>query len=462
MIHDTIAAIATPPGMGGIGIIRISGPESLTIAGQVFSRTRKKRPPDVQVFVTHQALHGFIFQPTTGNILDEVILIPMRAPRSYTREDVVEIQTHAGPAVMRAVLETMIACGARLASPGEFTRRAFVNGRIDLTQAEGIADMIQARSGTAMKLAAAQTTGRMKAVFGRARQRLIQVLALLEASIDFPEEDDTRLDTGQIRNHLKTVLDTCNQSIAAYDQAHFLRDGVKLAICGPPNAGKSSLMNALLDRERSIVTDIPGTTRDLVEEAVSIDGVPFVIGDTAGIHETADPVEQLGIAHTRRHISNADMVLYLYESGGAPTPDAVRLAIGTLDRRLLLVRNKCDLDPAGTTPDSLLPPLDTLPHVTISARHRQGLARLKQAIARQVDTDAAMSSTIVPNLRHKSALEQAKRLIIQASETLDHPVEAETLAIDIRMAADYFGELTGETAGIDVLDAVFERFCIGK
>lgn len=459
MSYDTIAAIATPPGMGGIGIIRISGPRALMLITRIFGRTPHGVGKE-DALVSHKVYHGYIFHPENTQLLDEVLMIPMQAPRSYTREDVVEVHAHAGPMVMRAILACIITAGARLAEPGEFTRRAFLNGRIDLTQAEAVCDMITAKSTTAVNMAAAQATGKLKKTISRGRDQLIQLLTLLEAAIDFPDEGDALIPEIQLMETITQVLDICTHGIADHENGHFLRDGIKLTICGPPNVGKSSLMNCLVESERSIVTAIPGTTRDLIEEALNIDGVPFVVTDTAGMHETEDPVEQIGIKRAKEHIARADIILFMKTAGDAVSVEEVE-AIAHHHGKLILVFNKTDLVSPNWTPQ-LPEPLCRFPHALISARVETGITALKKQIMEISEADITSPDSVVPNLRHKIALENAAGTLRKARLAISRQREEETLAIDIRSAADSLGEITGDTADIDILDNIFSQFCIGK
>ena len=459
MIQDTIAAIATPPGMGGIGIIRISGPLALSVISGLFGTTLQG-PMDCHQLESHRVLHGYVFHPQNKLLLDEVLLIPMRAPKSYTREDVVEIHAHAGPMVMRAILECLTTAGARLAEPGEFTKRAFLNGRIDLTQAEAICDIISARSTASMKIAANQATGQLKDAINDGRERLLGMLTLIEAAIDFPDEGADLILEKPFLEHMDAVIAICDGGIQAYENSHFLRDGIKLVICGAPNVGKSSLMNCLLESERSIVTAIPGTTRDLIEEGLNIDGVPFVISDTAGMHDTTDPVEEIGIKKAKERIALSDIVLFMRTAGEETDAQALN-SISDSHDKVLLVFNKMDLMPPGFTPH-LPHDLCHLPHVLISARTGMGINDLKKQILEISAADRIDPTSVVPNLRHKLALEKTRNALYCARQNLKQHKEEETLAIDIRMAATSLGEITGDTADIDILDRIFSQFCIGK
>ncbi|MCD4742549.1 MAG: tRNA uridine-5-carboxymethylaminomethyl(34) synthesis GTPase MnmE, partial [Desulfobacteraceae bacterium] len=303
-MSDTIAAISTPPGNGGIGVIRISGHNSLDIISKLFGRT-KKGVEDHASLQSHRVYHGYIFDSVTQQIIDEVLVIPMLAPTSYTTEDVIEIQAHSGNIVMRSILDQVVLNGARLAEPGEFTKRAFLNKRIDLTQAEAVADIINAKSVKSLNIAASQSNGTLRKNIEGLKAELIELLTLLEASIDFPDDSDNPFSSEQGLVVVKKVLFECQRYIKLYDDACFIRDGIKLAICGAPNVGKSSLMNRLLEEEKSIVTSIPGTTRDPIQESLNINGIPFTISDTAGIHSTNDLVEIIGMKKAKEHISDA-------------------------------------------------------------------------------------------------------------------------------------------------------------
>ncbi len=338
MMNDTIAAIATPYGSGGIGVIRISGPSAFDAAKKLFSRKKDVRSP-LFTLTTHIVVHGFIIHPevldaagpkigpktesktvsktapVAVDVIDEVLMIPMKGPKSYTAEDVVEIQAHSGSVVLRTLLDQILLQGVRLAEPGEFTKRAFLNGRIDLTQAEAVADIINAKSARSLKIAASQNLGAIKHKIKDLREQLIELLSFLEANIDFPDDVAPFEPSDKEMAMIDDVMAQCTGFIQQYDDACFLKDGIRLTICGPPNVGKSSLMNRLLEQERSIVTAVPGTTRDPIEETLNIEGIPFVVIDTAGIHQTDDLVEIIGIEKAKDHIVASDLVLFLNEPG---------------------------------------------------------------------------------------------------------------------------------------------------
>ena len=459
MLQDTIAAIATPPGTGGIGIIRISGTDSMGVTSRIFGKTIKGPDKDAH-FESHRVIHGYIFEPLGGRVIDEVMIVPMLAPRSYTMEDVVEIQAHSGPLVLSIILDLILSNNIRLAEPGEFTKRAFLNGRIDLTQAEAVADIINARCSRSLKLAASQGLGSLRDVIKTARKELIDFLTLIEAAIDFPDESQELIPPDQGLEIIRDVLGTCKTCIKQYEDAHFLRDGIRLVICGEPNVGKSSLMNRLVNQERSIVTSIPGTTRDLIEENININGIPFVISDTAGIHQTDDLVEKIGIERARKHINACDLILLMKEAGRKIRVKDIENTLPP-GKRVILTINKVD-KVAGNGIPELPEKLKHIPVVPISALYNQGIEELRKKIMDFTVSDLTISSSIVPNLRHKTALEQAALSLEQAEKSLLTAMEEETLAIDIRNAADFLGQITGDTAGIDILDNIFSSFCIGK
>ncbi len=464
-MNDTIAAIATPFGSGGIGIIRISGPSSFDIAARIFSKTRNLGSGagrDVSSLVSHRVIHGYIFDDEL-EIIDEVLIIPMKGPKSYTAEDVVEIQAHSGTFVLRQLLDLILSKGARLSDPGEFTRRAFLNQRIDLTQAEAVADIINARSERALKFAASQGLGTLKKDILSLRETLIALLSIVEVAIDFPDDEDGGSVSEKDIPALDQVIDTCREFIRQHDDACFLKEGIRVAIAGRPNVGKSSLMNRLLNQEKSIVTPLPGTTRDPIEEGLNMDGIPFVVIDTAGIHNTADLVEIIGIERAMDHIKDADLVLYIKEPQD-PFKENDFLKTVPRGKRVIVVINKMDLAGEGDGRLVLPPPeYSHIPVVKISALKNQGIRELKGKIVntciQDLDTER---SQVIPNLRHKKALEQAVAFLESARQGIENNATEETLAIDIKNGIDALGAITGETASLDILDTIFSNFCIGK
>ena len=461
---DTIAAISTPLGSGGIGVIRISGPEAIDVASGLFGR-KKTGPTDCRSLESHRVYHGYIFDPDRRqsgmDIIDEVLLIPMLAPSSYTAEDVVEIQAHSGTIVLRSVLDLVLSMGVRMAEPGEFTKRAFLNQRIDLTQAEAVTDIINARSNASLKFAASQNMGALKERIQALTEPLVDILAHVEASIDFPDETDAFQPGSNEIEAIRRIVDRCNELIQQHNDACFLKDGIRVSICGAPNVGKSSLMNRLVNQEKSIVTALPGTTRDPIQEGLNLNGVPFVICDTAGIHKTDDLVEIIGIEKAKDHINQSDLVLWVTEPLSTLNPDHIRSMVPE-SKNTILVLNKSDLlDTEGSYrfPEAL----NQLPRARVSALHNHGVDELKEIMInlsiKELDLER---SSVIPNLRHKKALQRAVKELETARQSMIDHIDHEMLAIDIKNALDALGMITGETAQLDILDTIFSNFCIGK
>jgi tRNA modification GTPase len=472
MYEDTIAAVATPPGTGGIGTIRISGAQALPILRALFVRASGRplaagKPPPA-----HHLLYGYIRDPATGERVDEVLAAYMPAPHSYTREDVVELDSHGGPAPLQRILGLTLRQGARPANPGEFTLRAFLHGRLDLAQAEAVLDVINARTQAGLRAAVDQLGGRLSTRVRDFRARLLRVLAHLEAEIDFPEDDVPPSDVTPL---LLPLLDEIRALSAEAESGMLIRQGVRTALIGRPNAGKSSLLNALLRVDRAIVTPIPGTTRDTLEETASLGGVPFVLVDTAGITETADLVEQLGIERSRAAAERADLVLLVIDAAQPLTPVDRNALHSVLDARgpaasandlrdrLLVVLNKSDL-PAQVTGDEVAGLLPNVPLVHASAATHGGVAELENAMVARVLGGRSASSDVplVTNVRHRDALLQAADHLTGAVNAARAGTPAAFVAVDIHAALDALGTITGETVGEDLLDVIFREFCIGK
>ncbi|MCP3872379.1 MAG: tRNA uridine-5-carboxymethylaminomethyl(34) synthesis GTPase MnmE [Desulfobacteraceae bacterium] len=470
-MNDTIAAIATPYGSGGIGVIRISGPKAFDIASKFFSK-KNYRPEGYGNIESHKVYHGYIFSTENKDLIDEVLLIPMKAPSSYTAEDVVEIQAHSGTIVLRAILDEILSHGARLSEPGEFTKRAFLNGRIDLTQAEAVVDIINAKSVSALKFAASQNLGKLKSSIYDLREKLIHFLSLLEVNIDFPDDVDPLALSQKEMGLLDDALEKCQEFIQQHDDACFLKEGIRITICGAPNVGKSSLMNRLLNQDRSIVTPVPGTTRDPIEEGLNMEGIPFVITDTAGIHQTDDLVEIIGIEKARDHITDSDLVLFMKEPGTLfsdkefekvvpPNNQSDNSSENEFIKKVIFVINKIDLE-EGNLP-TLSEKYQHIPKIEISALLNTGIEELKQKIINISIAELDMEkSSVIPNLRHKKALEQTVERLFAAKTGIAQNLAEEMIAIDIKNSIDSLGTITGETASLDILDNIFSNFCIGK
>jgi tRNA modification GTPase len=451
---DTIAAISTPLGQGGIGIVRLSGPEAGAIAQRLFRprRAYDQIPP-------HRLILGHILDHQ-GRVVDEVLLAFMPAPRSYTTENVVEINCHGGYAALRRVLELAISQGARLARPGEFTLRAFLGGRLDLAQAEAVLEVIQARTGAALRLAAGHLAGGLGRELGRVRETLLDLLARLDASLDFPEESE-ELDPAALAARLASPLHTLETLAATYQEGRLLREGLRVVIAGRPNVGKSSLLNRLLQADRAIVTDIPGTTRDVIEESITLAGVAVRLSDTAGLRESGDPAEALGVARTHQVMGQADLVLYLVDGSAPLDPEDVLNLQQLPAHRGLAVINKIDLP--RVLQEAKLQEAAGLPVVQISALTGSGLADLQQTMVDQaMGGGLSHNGEIITQTRHHQHIRQALACLNAARHRLEPPAAWELAALEIRDALRELGEITGEEVGDAVLERIFAQFCIGK
>ncbi len=475
MDNSTIAAIATPGGRGGIGIIKISGSKALAIASAIFAPAESASlagpapsetggPGPADAIKSHRLQYGHIVDPESRCVLDEVLLSVMKAPRSYTREDVVEINTHGGHASVRAILNLVLGLGARLAEPGEFTRRAFINGRIDLTQAEAVIDVINARTEKSLRLAAAQISGELRRSVEEIRDALVSLLMRTEASIDFPEDVEELLEPEAVAAEIDTdILGPLEDLIQRYTDGHILRDGLKVGVVGRPNVGKSSLLNCLVQKERAIVTDLPGTTRDTIEEAITVNGVPIILFDTAGMHQTVDPIEQIGIRKTVENINGADLVLFVIEADRPPTVEDHHIYEQFKNKPMLLVINKMDLvdrESAAAVPAEWR----SEKCVRISALYDRGINTLKKEMLATAigDNPIEIESGIVPNLRQKCFLENSLEAARAIRSELNGDMPMELIAIHAQEAIDSLGQILGTNVKVDVLDHIFSQFCIGK
>jgi len=461
--HDrdgaTIAAIATPPGPGGIGIIRISGPEAKAILTRLF-RPLKARPT-----VSHQLTYGWLIDPANERTLDEVMAVFMAASHSYTCEDVVEIQCHSSYLVLQEILAVVLKHGAVLAEPGEFTKRAFLNGRIDLTQAEAVVELLQAKTGEGLQIALSQLQGSLHDQIGTIRDGLVAIRAVIEVAIDFPDEDLEIINPKEMLNNLHlNVISPLGELIADAERGKIFREGISVVIMGRPNVGKSSLLNSLLQEDRAIVTEIPGTTRDIIEEYLNIKGIPVRIIDTAGIRENAEAVEEIGIKKARQKQESADLVLMVVDSAMELSEEDHALAASINNQHVILVLNKTDLVPGK----DLQPYRDAFPKFTpveISAKEHQGLAGLEEAIFSKVSDSSDHwdpGHTAVPNVRHTNSLVGALAASRQLAEALQENLPPDLVAIEVQSALDHLSDIIGETTTEDVLDMIFTRFCLGK
>ena len=459
-MEDTIAAIATPPGVGGIGIIRVSGPKSENIARLLF-RSSKKTP----LFKTHHLYHGDIVSPETGLVIDEVLISLMMGPHSYTGEDTLEISCHGGSLILQMVLTEVIRAGARLADPGEFTRRAFLNNRIDLSQAEAIFDMITAKTEAGLKLAACQLKGGLARKIETIHTAVIDILAMLETTIDFSDEDVAVMDAQDTARTLQSLVQELHTLASTCQEGKIYKEGVSCVITGKPNVGKSSLLNRLLGENRAIVTAIPGTTRDFIEEIINIQGMPVRITDTAGIRKPENLIEKEGLHLVREKLSSADVVVAVLDGSDTLTNEDVKIIKENLTKKLLVAINKADLPHVLNDKEiKHLLPEDGPPFLWISARTGEGISELKEIIRSLVLTRPMNHplDDIVTNIRHKTALEKTATLLSKARDCALTGLSPEFAAFDVREALDCLGEITGKTLNEDVLDRIFSTFCIGK
>ncbi len=453
---DTIAAISTPLGMGGIGVVRISGPKALAVAERLFRRRTGTGP-----LQSHRFYLGEIIRPEDQTVLDEVMLVFMREPKTYTREDVVEIQCHSGALVLREILQTVINGGCRIAEPGEFTKRAFLNGRIDLTQAEAVMDLISSRTERSLDLANRLRAGRLSEKVKEIRELLLDLLAGVEAVIDFPEEEIPEpRETGARLKSVRTCLDSL---LETYREGRVYREGVAAVIVGRPNVGKSSLLNALLREERAIVTEVPGTTRDIIEEGINIKGVPLRIVDTAGLRSARDRVEAEGVRRSWESLDRADLALWVMDRSAPLSAEDMEILPRLRNKKTLLVLNKSDLPPVFS-PGDLKELFPEAPSIVVSALAGSGIEDLKGAIHDLVLNGTVESSAevILTNLRHKQALEAAREAVVSALESDPARLFPECLALDLQRALESLGEIVGETTPEEVLNRIFSQFCIGK
>lgn len=448
---STIVALSTPKGRGAIGVIRLSGPLSLPIAKALTGVTSGFEP--------RKATLVHVLDQKSEAVLDEVIVTYFNSPHSLTGEDVVEIACHGSPAVIRQIIDSSLDLGARLAGPGEFTLRAVANGKINLAEAEAIRDLIEAQTQAAAKQAARQLNGELSKTLEPLKKSLVEVIVVLESALEFVEDDLPPTEVDGLVDQLVQVVHRLELLESSYARGQLLHDGVKIAITGPPNVGKSSLFNMLVTRDRAIVTDVPGTTRDTLTEAIDIGGIPVVITDTAGLRDTSDDIEALGIARTHQAISDADLVLLVLDGSVQPGPMEQKLISRPHETRRLLVINKCDL------PNYSLPTDDAIETqcIRISARTGEGLQQLHGAILEAFDSGSLESDgLLITNARHHELLSRAKREIDSAVELLRERRSEELVLAPLHNSLKLLGQITGETTTEDILSQIFATFCIGK
>lgn len=458
-IEDTIAAISTPPGEGGIGIVRISGRDAVLIADKVFISSENKR---LSEFRSHRITHGFVRDRNSNKRIDEVLVTVMRAPRTYTREDVVEINCHGGMQAVKAVMLLVLREGVRIAEPGEFTKRAFLNGRIDLSQAEAVIDVIRAKSDRAETLALSQLEGRLSIRISALRERLTELCAHIEAYIDFPEDEPETMDKSGMLETVDYVKGELKTLSSSYEEGRLFREGVSVAIVGKPNVGKSSLLNALLEKDRAIVTGMPGTTRDIIEDSLNIKGLPVRIMDTAGIRASHDLAEIEGVRRSLKAIDGADIVIAVLDASNCMDGADEELLERVRDKKTVYILNKTDIAGAGSHEITGLSPL-----VGVSAKTGEGIGRLKEAIysvclAASGSKGVASEDLLITNLRHKQALDRAVHALEETRIGLETNLHLEFVAVSARESLDSLGEIIGAVTSDDILNRIFSDFCIGK
>lgn len=459
-MFDTIAAISTAVGEAGIGIVRLSGKDAIKIANNIFRGINNKTLLDAE---NRKMVYGHIIDNRNDEIIDEVLIVSMKEPHTYTRENVVEIYCHGGIIPVRKILELLLYNGARLAEPGEFTKRAFLNGRLDLSQAEAVIDIIKAKTDKSFQVSMDQLEGGLSKKVEVIRDTVLSMLAHVEVTIDFPEDDIEEVTYEELEENANRVISEIKKLLSTADRGKILRDGINTVILGKPNVGKSSLMNALLSENRAIVTDIPGTTRDIIEEHLNIDGIPLRIIDTAGIRETEDLVERIGVDRAKETIESADLIIAVFDISTDLTEEDYNIIDLIKGRKALVLLNKTDL-PKKYSEDRLRELLEGVDIISASVINEVGLDVLEDSIKEmfysgEIELD---SSVVVTNLRHKNQLEKALVNMESALNDIRAQVPLDCIEVDLRDCWENLGEILGETIGEDILDKIFAEFCIGK
>lgn len=455
---DTIAAIATPVGEGGISIIRVSGDKALEIVNNIFI---PKSGNDILNMKPYTMKYGNIISIESKEIIDEVIISFMKGPKSFTAEDTVEINCHGGLFSTNMVLQEVIRTGARLAEPGEFTKRAFLNGRIDLSQAEAVIDLINSKTEASMKAAVYQAEGRLSKEILKLRDELLEMIAHIEATVDYPEDDLEEVTSENSINNLNSIIKRIDYLITSADEGKIIREGLKTVIIGKPNVGKSSLLNALLEEKRAIVTEVAGTTRDIIEEYINISGIPIKIIDTAGIRHTEDVVEKIGIEKSKEKLEEADLIIFMIDANSKFDKEDLEIINYIRNKKYILLLNKVDLNYKID--------MDTLNSelhgeiIQISAKTGYGIDKLKNKIKNLFfKGEISKNELVITNIRHKEALINAKAQCISAVEALKNTCAIDLASIDLRNAWYSLGQITGDTVEEDLIDKIFKNFCLGK
>lgn len=460
MLYDTIVAISTPIGTSGIAIVRISGNNALDIADKIFISTKNK---NIKSAKTHTIQYGNIINPLTSKLIDECLIMIMKAPSTYTKEDVIEINCHGGILSVQKVLEVVLNEGARLAEPGEFTKRAFLNGRIDLSQAEAVIDIINSKTELFHNSALNQLEGSISDKVKKYRNELLTLIAHIEAAIDYPEHDVEETTFSIIEETTNLLIDKLDTLINTADSGKILREGIKTVIIGKPNVGKSSLLNALLKEQRAIVTNIPGTTRDILEEYININGIALRIIDTAGIHDTTDVIERMGVEKSKEFAKKADLLLMMLDGSNPLNNDDITIINYLKDKKYIIIINKTDL-PSNLDYDTLYNYVNKEYILELSIKNNKGIDVLEQKLkdmffSGQIDCD---NEIFITNVRHKDALVRAKQSLIEVINTIEAGMPEDCMSIDLQKAYHILGEITGGTLDEDIIDKIFSEFCLGK
>lgn len=459
MLKDTIAAVATAPGKSAIAVLRMSGEDSFKIANKICKSNKQ-----LAELPSGKMALGQIIVPGSGRFIDKALFVIFRRPRSFTGENVVEINCHGSPLIVETILSLLLENGARLAEPGEFTKRAFLNGKMDLLQAESVADIIDARTNYSLLQSQNQLSGRLSERLVHFKENMKQLLAHLEIELDFSEEDIEFASRAELMNSANNLLAEVEKLLNSYNLGKVLREGVNMALVGRPNVGKSSILNRLLDEDRAIVSDTPGTTRDVIEEALDINGVLYKVSDTAGLRFSDDKIEQMGVNRAKDILEKCDVILFIVESGRALTAgddEAFHIIQRSADSRIIfLLINKIDLD----SNDMVVSDNDRFTEICkISAKTGEGFAEFRQKLSKQfINNTVEREYVFINKLRHKNALERSKKALMHAKESIGKGLSAEYISLDMRTALDALGEITGEVTTEDILNDIFSSFCIGK
>jgi tRNA modification GTPase len=458
MDNNTIAAVATSPGVSGIGIVRVSGKNSIEIAEKIFESNNGNKLRHLE---SRKLYYGWIIDPDTEKKVDEVLIVYMKGPNTYTREDIVEINCHGGVVSVEKILKLLLDKGARIAEKGEFTKRAFMNGRIDLTQAEAVMDLISSKTKNSFEISLHQLEGRLSKEINSLRKMLMDMTAQIEVNIDFPEYDEEQMTMEKIYNISREILYKIDKLIKSSETGKIYKEGIRTLILGKPNVGKSSLMNYLLNENRAIVTDIPGTTRDTIEEFINLAGVPLRIIDTAGIRNTEDVVEKIGVQKALEKIDEADLILMVFDASRGVEEEDKMILNKIKDKKVLYLLNKTDLQTKIDFGEFVEIENEI---IKISIINNEGLETIENRVKEEFLKGAlnVEEDIIVSNLRHKNLLENARKSINEVMKSIDNSMTLECVEVDIMDTLEYLGEITGESVKDDLIDKIFAEFCIGK